>query len=190
MPYSSANGLRIYYETYGEGPPIILVHANPFDHRLFTYQIARWSNFHRLISVDMRGYGRSDKPETPFTLEDMAEDVLGVCADEGIARAVFAGVSTGSGISLLIGIEHPELAQAIILVGGSSSGGAGMQRRIDGFTSGDLKGYQLQHLRDCTAAGFPETKLGAWLLNMFNEKAETLSPNSIAQIFRARMTCD
>lgn len=190
MPYSTRNGLRIYYETYGEGPPIVMVHANPFDHRLWTYQIARWSQFHRLISVDMRGYGRSDKPETAFTLEDMAADVLGVCADENITSAIFAGVSTGSGIALLIGIEHPELAQAIILVGGSSCGGAGMQARIDGFLAGDLKAYQLQHLRDCTAPGFPETKLGAWLLNLFNEQADSLSPRSIAQIFRARMQCD
>jgi pimeloyl-ACP methyl ester carboxylesterase len=190
MPYSSANGLRIYYETYGEGPPIVLTHANPFDHRLFTYQIARWSNFHRVISVDMRGYGRSDKPETPFTLEDMAKDTLGVCVDEKISKAIFVGVSTGSGISLMIGLDHPEIAQAVVAVGGSSGGRAGMQRRIDGFTSGDLKAYQLQHLRDCTAPGFPETKLGAWLLNMFNEKADTLSAESIAQIFRARMTCD
>ncbi|HWG03390.1 MAG TPA: alpha/beta hydrolase [Beijerinckiaceae bacterium] len=190
MPYSSANGLRIYYESYGEGPPIVMVHANPFDHRLFLYQIARWSNFHRVISVDMRGYGRSDKPEAPFTLADMAQDVLGVCADEKIDRAIFVGVSTGSGISLMIGLDHPELAQAIVLVGGSSGGNPGMQKRIDGFTSGDLKGYQWRHLSDCTAPGFPATKLGGWLLNMFNEKADTLSANSIAQIFRARMSCD
>jgi pimeloyl-ACP methyl ester carboxylesterase len=190
MPYSTRNGLRIYYETYGEGPPIVMVHANPFDHRLWTYQIARWSQFHRLISVDMRGYGRSDKPETAFTLEDMAADVLGVVADEGIEKAIFAGVSTGSGIALLISIEHPELVQATILVGGSSCGGKSMQARVDGFLSGDLKAYQLQHLKDCTAAEFPETKLGAWMLNMFNEQADTLSPKSIAQIFRARMGCD
>ena len=191
MPYSTRNGLRIYYETYGEGPPIVMVHANPFDHRLWTYQIARWSQFHRLIAVDMRGYGRSDKPETPFTLGDMAADVLGICADEKIERAIFAGVSTGSGIALLLSIEHPEMVQATILVGGSSAGGgAGMQTRIDGFLSGDLKGYQLQHLKDCTAPGFPDTKLGKWFLNLFNEQADSLSPRSIAQIFRARMTCD
>jgi pimeloyl-ACP methyl ester carboxylesterase len=190
VPYSQRNGLRIYYEVYGEGPPIVLVHANPFDHRLFIYQIARWSAFHRVISVDMRGYGRSDKPETDFTLEDMANDVLGVCADENIEDAVFGGASTGSGICLLIGIEHPRRVRAMFLVGGSSSGGAGMQRRVDGFLTQDVKSYQLAHLKECTAAGFPDTRLGGWLLNMFNERADTFSPKALAQIFRARMKCD
>jgi len=40
MPFASNRGVKIYYESYGDGPPMVLVHANPFDHRLFTYQIA------------------------------------------------------------------------------------------------------------------------------------------------------
>ena len=43
MPFASNRGVKIYYETYGDGPSMVLVHANPFDHRLFTYQIARFS---------------------------------------------------------------------------------------------------------------------------------------------------
>jgi 3-oxoadipate enol-lactonase len=189
MPYTK-DAVRIYYETYGEGPTIVLVHANPFDHRLWMYQIARWSSFYRVIAVDIRGYGRSDKPETPFSLADMAEDVLGVCRQEQVTRAIFGGVSVGSGISLLIGLDHPELAQALILVGGSSVGNAGMQKRIDGFTSADLPAYQRTHLADCTAPGFPETPRGRWLLGMFNDRADTLSGKSIARIFEARMQCD
>jgi pimeloyl-ACP methyl ester carboxylesterase len=37
MPFASNKDVHIYYEVYGEGPPLVLVHANPFDHRLFTY---------------------------------------------------------------------------------------------------------------------------------------------------------
>jgi len=190
MAHSRRNGLRIYYEVSGEGPAMVLIHANPFDHRLWMYQVARYSAFYKVIAVDIRGYGRSDKPETSFTLQDMAQDVLGVCWDEGVDRAIFAGVSVGSGISLVIGIEHPELAEALILVGGSSRGAAGMHRRIEGFLSDDLPGYQRQHLRDCVAPSFPETAHGAWLLNLFNESADRLSGRSIAQIFRARLACD
>lgn len=190
MPYSNRNGLRIYYETYGEGPPFVLVHANPFNHWLWMYQIARYSAFYRVIAIDIRGYGRSDKPETPFTLEDMADDVLGVCAGENITRAIFGGVSVGSGISLLIGLDHPGMAEALILVGGSSKGSRNMDGRIEGFLSEDLPGYQMQHLKDCTAPGFPQTPLGKWVLEMFNAQAPNLSGRSIAQIFRARLGCD
>jgi pimeloyl-ACP methyl ester carboxylesterase len=190
MPYASNKGVRIYYETYGEGPPMVLIHANPFDHRLFTYQIARFSTSHRLLAVDIRGYGRSDKPETPFTLADMADDVLAACAQEKIARAVFMGVSVGSGMSLLIGLDHPEMARAIILVGGSSFGGANIQHRVDGYTSADLRGYQRSHIRELVAPGFCDTPLGCWVLDLFSEHTQQLSGRSIAQIFRAREACD
>jgi 3-mercaptopyruvate sulfurtransferase SseA len=75
MPYSVRNGLRIHYEVHGDGPPMILIHANPFDRRLWVFQTARFSPFFRVIAVDLRGYGLSDKPETPFTLADMKDIV-------------------------------------------------------------------------------------------------------------------
>src|SRR5262245_35660550 len=105
MPFACNRDVRIYYEVYGDGPPMVLVHANPFDRRLFTYQIASLSPYFRLVALDIRGYGRSDKPAAKFTLGDMAEDVLAVCAQEKIERAVFMGVSVGSGIALLIGLD-------------------------------------------------------------------------------------
>src|SRR6476469_7112693 len=122
MPFASNKGVRIFYETHGDGPPMVLVHANPFDRRLFTYQIASFAPCFKLVALDIRGYGRSDKPTTPFTLKDMADDVLAVCRQESIARAIFMGVSVGSGMALLIGLDHPAMCDAILLVGGSSMG--------------------------------------------------------------------
>jgi len=168
----------------------VLVHANPFDHRLWTYQIARWSGYFRLVALDIRGYGRSDKPVDPFTLEDMAEDVLAVCRAENIARAIFACVSVGSGIAMLIGLAHPEMAQALILVGGANRGGGNIQKRIAGYTGPDLKGFQRAHIKELVAPGFPDTPLGRWLVELFVETAGTLSGASIAQIFRARDGCN
>jgi pimeloyl-ACP methyl ester carboxylesterase len=86
MPYSTTNGVKIYYEVSGEGLPFVMVHANPFDHNLWMYQIAHFSTYFKVIAVDIRGYGRSDKPTTPFTLKEMADDVLGVCRDEGLKK--------------------------------------------------------------------------------------------------------
>jgi 3-oxoadipate enol-lactonase len=190
MPFASNRDVRIYYEVYGDGPPLLLVHANPFDHRLFSYQIARFSPFFRIVAVDLRGYGRSDKPETAFTLADMADDVLAVCAQERITRAVFAGVSVGSGIAMLLGLERPELVAALILVGGSAFGGADIEPRAAGYTSADLRGYQRAHMRELFAPDFPDTPIGQWVLNIFSENAHTLSGRCIAQIFRARQGCD
>jgi len=189
MPVSTANGVKINYDIVGQGPAMVLVHANPYDRRLWMFQAARFSQRFTVISVDIRGYGLSDKPTTPFSLEDMADDILGVCRTEGIAKAVIGGCSVGSGIALLIGLDHPEVAEALILVGGSSRGGGNIQKRIDGFTSGDLPAYRRLHMTELFAPGFTETKHGRWVMNLFDENSHTLSGDSIAQIFRARAGC-
>src|SRR5262249_58373300 len=95
---------------------------------------------------------------------EMAEHVLAVCAQERISRAIFMGVSVGSGISLLIGLDRPELAAAVILVGGSSKGGANIADRVAGYTSADLRAYQRSHIRELVAPGFCDTPVGPSLL--------------------------
>ena len=189
MSYADSNGVKIYYETSGEGLPFIWVHANPFDHNLLVYQVAHFSTFYRMISLDIRGYGRSDKPVTPFSLRDMADDVLAVCRAEGVQEAIVGGVSVGSGIGLLLGLDHPDMFQAVILVGGSSGGGGRIQDRIDGYT-GDVTTYHGKHIKELVAPGFAETGLGNYLLNIFLERNPWLSGESIAQIFRARAGTD
>ncbi len=190
MPYNTANGIKIYYEVSGEGFPFVMVHANPFDHNLWMYQIAHFSTFFKVIAVDIRGYGRSDKPTAPFTLRDMADDVLGVCRDEGVSQAILGGVSVGSGIGLLLGLDHPELFKALILVGGASGGAGSVGDRIQGYTKTGVAKYHLQHLRELVAPDFRETRLGRYLLNTFVERDPWLSGECIAQIFRARAGTD
>jgi 3-oxoadipate enol-lactonase len=191
MPFSTATGPKIYYEASGQGPAFVFVHANPFDHRLWFYQIAHFSSYFRCISVDIRGYGRSDQIETPFTLADMKDDVLGVCRQEGIASAIFCGCSVGSGIALLTGLDHPQMTRALILVGGSSRGSAGVRKRAEDFSrTTDVAAMIRDHLRDVVAPDFPTTRHGRWILSLFAENAHMLSAKAISQIHRARSACD
>jgi 3-oxoadipate enol-lactonase len=190
MPYSAANGVQIYYEVSGEGFPFVMVHANPFDHNLWMYQIAHFSTYFKVIAVDIRGYGRSEKPMTPFSLKDMAEDVLGVCRYENVKAAILGGVSVGSGMALLLALDHPEVFKALILVGGNSGGGGSIDERIHGYTKVGIEKYHIQHLKELVAPDFPETKLGKYLLNTFVERDPWLNGESIAQIFRARGATD
>ena len=186
MSYSTANGVKVYYEVSGEGFPFVMVHANPFDHNLWMYQIAHFSTFFKVIAVDIRGYGRSDKPTTPFSLKDMADDVLGVCREEHVEQAILGGVSVGSGIGLLLGLDHPEMFKALVLVGGASGGAGSIGDRIYGYTQTGVEKYHIQHLKELVASDFRETKLGKYLLNTFVERDPWLSGECIAQIFRAR----
>lgn len=189
LSYCIANGIKIYYEVSGEGLPFVMVHANPFDHNLWMYQISHFSSTFRVIAIDIRGYGRSDKPTSEFTLKDMGDDVLSVCRQEGVSEAILGGVSVGSGIAMLLGLDHPEMFKALVLVGGSSGGGERIQERIRGYTE-RLETYHKKHIEQLVAPGFPETKLGGYLLRMFLERNPWLSGRSIAQIFRARAGTD
>ncbi len=190
MPYSAANGVKIYYEVSGEGFPFVLVHANPFDHNLWMYQISHFSTYFKIIAMDIRGYGRSDKPESSFSLEEMANDILGVCRDENVTEAILGGVSVGSGIALLLGLDHPEMFKALILVGGNSGGGGRIEDRIRGYTGKGVQKYHIEHLEELVSPEFPKTKIGSYLLHTFVERDPWLSAESIAQIFRARAGTD
>src|ERR687888_352764 len=190
MLYSTTNGVRMYYEVSGEGFPFVMVHANPFDHNLWMYQIAHFSTYFKVIAVDIRGYGRSGKPATPFTLKDMAEDVLGVCRGEDVKEAILGGVSVGSGMALLLGLERPEMFKALILVGGNSGGAGSIDERIHGYTKIGVDKYHIRHLKELVAPDFPDTKLGQYLLNTFVERDPWLNGESIGQIFRARGETD
>ena len=119
MPYSSANGVKMYYEVSGEGRPFVFVHATPFDHNLFLYQVSHFSTTFKTIAVDMRGSGRSEKPTEEFSIGDLAKDVMGVCRDEGVKEAILLSASVGSGIAPWLALNHPAMFMALILVVGA-----------------------------------------------------------------------
>jgi pimeloyl-ACP methyl ester carboxylesterase len=190
MPYSTRNGVKTYYELSGEGFPLVLMHANPFDRRMFIYQVAHFSTYFRVINIDLRGYGYSDKPATTVTMADLCDDVVAVCKQEGVREAVFAGVSVGGVMGLQLGLDHPEIFRALVLVGCSSQPGDRYQSRIDGYMQQGVEKFHVQHLTDLVSKDFPQTKLGKYLLGMHTEMDGRLSAPAIAEIFHALQNRD
>jgi len=190
MSYSNRNGVKTYYEVSGEGYPLVLMHANPFDRRMFLYQVAHFSTFMKVINLDLRAYGYSDKPATPVTMTDLCEDVVAVCRQEGVNEAVFAGVSVGGVMGLQLGLDHPEIFKALILVGCSSMPGDRYQSRIDGYLKQGVAQFHIQHLTDLVSKEFPKTKLGKYLLDMHTEMDSRLCAPAIAEIFNALQNRD
>jgi 3-oxoadipate enol-lactonase len=184
MPYSRANGVDIWYEVVGDGPAMVLVHANPFDHDLWMYQTAHFSTWFKVIGIDIRGYGRSAKVATPYALKDMCDDVVGVMRDLGIERAVLCGCSVGSVIAILLGLDHPDKFDALILVGANSAASSNYQNRILGYRR-NLADYHIKHLRELVAPAFAESRIGRHLLNMWVEREPRLKGEAIAQVFMA-----
>jgi pimeloyl-ACP methyl ester carboxylesterase len=195
MPVNQRDRVDIYYETAGAGPPLVLVHALPFDHNLWLYQVERFSSRFRTIAMDLRGWGRSSKPHTPFSLRDMGNDVIGVLAREGIGGdAVVMGCSIGSKIALMLACDHPDVFRAAILVGGNSGPQPQFDHRIAAYRShqaaGTLGDYHLGHLRYGVTQTWADTPIGRYLLAGFVERGHALDAESIAQVFQALTVSD
>jgi 3-oxoadipate enol-lactonase len=191
VPYAIHNGVRVHYRVAGApkedgAPAMVLIHANPFDHTLWLYQIARFSTWFRVIAVDIRGYGRTDRVEESYTLEDMCDDVMVVIDEEEVDHAVLMGASVGSKMALMLALDHPDAFSAVVLVGGSAGRQPGhFDRRIAGYRATGPEAYHREHLESLVAPGFPRTRLGDYLLAIQTEKDAALSGAAIARVFEA-----
>jgi len=117
VPLLDRDGVKIYYEDHGHGPPILLSHGYSATCRMWNEQIAALVARNRVIVWDMRGHGESDDPDDPaaysaaLTVEDMAA-LLHRCR---IDRAIIGGLSLGGYMSLAFHLAHPEMVRALML---------------------------------------------------------------------------
>ena len=114
MPHLDRDGVRLYYEEAGSGsPPLVLIHGWTCDHTFLQPQFEHFRRSHRVISLDLRGHGRSDKPEQVYSMSAFADDVAWLCAQLKVERPVVVGHSMGGVIALVLAAGHPRLAAAI-----------------------------------------------------------------------------
>jgi 3-oxoadipate enol-lactonase len=186
VPYADNKGAKIYYEVAGEGPPMILVHAMPFDHSQWVYQIARFSTWFKVISMDVRGHGRSANVRTPFTFRDLGDDVLAVLKAEKASNVILQGVSIGSRLGALMAADHPDIFKAVVLVGASVGPGLLSTNRWDRIKNFEEKGaaYRIVHLEAGVSKGFAASPRGKYLLNTFTERNAWFDGKAIGQVFR------
>jgi pimeloyl-ACP methyl ester carboxylesterase len=91
---------------------------------------------------------------------------------------------------LQLGLDHPELFKALILVGCSSMPGDRYQSRIDGYMKQGVTEFHIQHLTDLVSKDFPQSKIGRYLLGMHTEMDSKLRASAIAEIFHALQNRD
>lgn len=115
MPEFTLNGVRLYYEEAGEGPPLLLLHGLGSSHNMFREEMAQFKNDFRVIAIDCRGHGQSDKP-AKYTLNDHIEDAVALLDHLGIERAHVMGVSMGSYIAQGLVLAHPDRVEKLVLV--------------------------------------------------------------------------
>jgi pimeloyl-ACP methyl ester carboxylesterase len=117
MPTILHNGARLAYEETGAGgPPFLFIHGWTCDRSFFAPQAEYFARNHRVVSVDLRGHGESDKPRGEYSVESYADDIAHVIEQLGLGRVVAVGHSLGATIVLQLAAAHPGRVAGIVMV--------------------------------------------------------------------------
>jgi 3-oxoadipate enol-lactonase len=129
MPRVAAGDIQINYESYGQGEPLLLIMGFGMPGIAWLPVLPFLSGF-RCIYFDNRGTGNSDKPETPYTIPEMADDASNLLAALGINKAKVYGMSMGGMIAQELVLRHPEQVERVVL-GCTMAGGSAAVRASD-----------------------------------------------------------
>jgi pimeloyl-ACP methyl ester carboxylesterase len=116
---AEVHGTKLYYETAGKGPAVVLVHGGLVDSRLWNDQMKEFAKHHRVVRYDLRGFGRSGAAPQPFS---HIEDLRALMDFLKIERATVVGLSLGGIIAADFALEHPERIDRLVLVGAGLRG--------------------------------------------------------------------
>jgi pimeloyl-ACP methyl ester carboxylesterase len=111
------DGVGLAYEEAGSGnPPVMLAHPWGGDRTWMRPVLERLRKRHRVVSVDLRGFGESDKPEQPYKMTSYADDLAWMAGELGLERPVLIGHSMGGSVVLEAAARHPNLASAVVIL--------------------------------------------------------------------------
>src|SRR5437879_2559353 len=109
--YAEVDGGRLYYETSGDGPAMVLIHAGFLDSRMWDPQIPVFSESHVVIRYDVRGFGGSDVARNKYS---DYKDLRGLLAHLSVKTASLVGVSNGGRIASDFAVEHPSMVDHLV----------------------------------------------------------------------------
>lgn len=126
------NGINIDYRDEGSGSAVIFIHAFPLNQSMWDEQVDALKRSHRTITLDLRGFGRSDVPDGAVSMDHMASDLRALMTKIGIESAVIVGFSMGGYISLAFYRHYPEQVRALVLADtrASADNEEGRERRM------------------------------------------------------------
>ncbi|HEY6057784.1 MAG TPA: alpha/beta hydrolase [Candidatus Limnocylindrales bacterium] len=114
--YADVNGLHLYFETYGSGQPLILLHGGLGSGEMFGPILPTLAANHHVIVVDLQGHGRTADIDRPLDIRLMADDIAALIGHLGLQRPDLMGYSLGGGVALMTAVKHPELIGRIVVV--------------------------------------------------------------------------
>jgi pimeloyl-ACP methyl ester carboxylesterase len=141
-----------YEEADGDEPPILLVHGWCCDHTYFAPQFEHFaSQGHRVVAVDLRGHGRSDKPQQHYTMQLFADDLAWTCQRIGVEKPVVVGHSMGGIVAFDLAARYPDMPSAVVMLDAAVVLPSAARAAIPGLLE-ELRGAGYQEaLRDYVA---------------------------------------
>ncbi len=113
--YADVNGLKLYWERYGGGPPLVLLHGGMLTIDLnFASLIPTLAASHTVIGVEQQGHGRTANIDREITYPHLASDVVGLLDRLDIGRATVLGHSMGGAVALELAVSHPDRVSGIV----------------------------------------------------------------------------
>lgn len=118
--FVNSNNAQLYYETAGQGIPLVMIHAGVADSRQWNNEFAFFARNYQVVRYDLRGYGKSEPVDGEFNHLD---DLVNVLNALGIHESVvLMGCSMGGGLAMDFALTHPSRVRKLILVGSGPSG--------------------------------------------------------------------
>ena len=114
--YAQVNGIKLYYEIYGTGDPLILLHGGLGAIEMFGENLPALAAGRQVIGVDLQAHGRTADIDRPITFEAMADDVAALIRHLGFNQVDLMGYSLGGQTSQQVVIRHPELIRKLVLI--------------------------------------------------------------------------
>lgn len=114
-----ANGISMNYESKGRGENLVLIHGAGDNLNMWYYQVPVFSKSYRVITYDLRGSGKTESPETEYSISLFAEDTYELMKAIGAEAAYLLGYSMGGRIALELLRSHPAMVKALVLANSS-----------------------------------------------------------------------
>ncbi|HEU4783088.1 MAG TPA: alpha/beta hydrolase [Ktedonobacterales bacterium] len=148
--YAPVNGLEMYYEIYGSGQPLVLLHGNLSTiGTSFGQMIPLLAATRRVIAIEQQGHGHTADIDRPFSIGQWTQDTAALLRHLGIEQADFFGYSSGGGVAMEMALHSPDLVRKFVFAGGTSYS-------RDGFYPELLAGSQNMKPEDLDGSPFQQ----------------------------------
>lgn len=157
------------FDTFGDGPPVILIHGLGLNRQMWQWQVPELSSRFRVITYDLLGHGESDKPSGRYEMPQMVEQIEQLMNELGIGKAAIVGFSLGGLIARAFALAHPDKVAAMVILNSAHARSAAQRDSIMKRVSQ-------------VAAGGPESTIDEALMRWFTEEFGNRNPEVLEKV--------